>query len=279
VFFILQASDRQLLWVQRVAIVLLGGLATLISLFVPHIYVLFILAADVVYVIVLPQLHAALFLKFTNAYGALLGYIIGVVLRVGAGSYELGLPPFIHFHEYVPVRTLTMLVSLTTIIVVSLLTNVVFKKGLLPRQLDVFHVSDPVSYSPASTSGDVMEMTAVHPQLFTSHRHQTVTSIPSVDRISDSEDQISNSVDRISDSEDQISNSVDQISNSVEQISNSVEQISNSVEQISDSNNSLGNILYGSEVSISDTSNRDSNSPEGLPLNIALSNGHIASTA
>ena len=75
--FSTQASDKELLWVQRLSILLIGGAATALSIFVRTVWGLFVLAADIVYVIVLPQLTSALFLPFTNAYGAVAAFVVG----------------------------------------------------------------------------------------------------------------------------------------------------------------------------------------------------------
>lgn len=135
IYFLFQALDSELLWIQRAAIFFVGVLATLVSLFVPLVYGLFILAADVVFVIVFPQLICAVYFKWTNSYGAVVGYLVGVVLRVGAGEPTIHLPPFIFYPEYdeeagqsFPFRTFAMVTSLLCIIVVSIVTNIFIGK-------------------------------------------------------------------------------------------------------------------------------------------------------
>lgn len=125
-----QASDRELLWIQRFAVLCVGVMATVISIFVPVIYGIFILAADIVFVIVLPQLFCSVFLKWTNSYGAALGYLTGVILRIGAGEPYLYLEPFIRFPYYdvktgqnFPFRTFAMVTSVCCIVLFSLFTN------------------------------------------------------------------------------------------------------------------------------------------------------------
>lgn len=124
------ASDRELLWIQRIAIFFVGALATVISILVPIVYGLFILAADIVFVIVLPQLICAVYLKWTNSYGAITGYFVGILLRVGAGEPTIGLPSFILYPDYdvesgqnFPFRTFAMVTSLACIVIVSIVTN------------------------------------------------------------------------------------------------------------------------------------------------------------
>lgn len=144
-----QAGDRLLLWVHRLSVVLIGTISTVISIVsVQTIFGMFVMAADIVFVNVLPQLTCALFVKPSNAYGALTGYLLGLVLRIGAGEYYLSLPAFIKYPFYneeageqlFPFRTFLFLLSLFSIVVVSLLTNWLFAH--LPRQLDLLGVMD-----------------------------------------------------------------------------------------------------------------------------------------
>lgn len=119
-----------MLWIQRIAIFFVGALATVISILVPIVYGLFILAADIVFVIVLPQLICAVYLKWTNSYGAITGYFVGILLRVGAGEPTIGLPSFIFYPDYdvesgqnFPFRTFAMVTSLACIVIVSIVAN------------------------------------------------------------------------------------------------------------------------------------------------------------
>ncbi|XP_067664529.1 high affinity choline transporter 1-like [Haliotis asinina] len=139
-----RAKTWELMVVQRVAVVTVGVLATVISLYVQIIYGLFILAADIVFVIVLPQLSCALFLPRTNAYGALIGYIVGLFLRLGAGDRDLHLVPFIPYPYYTPAhgqlfpfRTFAMICSALTIFIVSEVFRSLFCLDIIPRKLDV----------------------------------------------------------------------------------------------------------------------------------------------
>lgn len=183
VFFYLQASDDELIWVQRIVIFFVGATATVISIFVPIIYGLFILAADIVFVIVLPPLTCALFFKFSNTYGALCGYIVGCICRIGAGEYFLSFDGFIQYPWYnaevgqtFPFRTFAMLLSLVTILLVSLLTNILFEKNILPKYVDFLGIckrniniasanGDSFSANAVSTSGD----TSYHQEVDLSH--------------------------------------------------------------------------------------------------------------
>ncbi|XP_055958979.1 high-affinity choline transporter 1 isoform X1 [Patella vulgata] len=132
-----QASQVELQIIQRLAIICLGSLATVISLSVPILYGLFILAADVVFVIVLPQLTCAIFLQRTNTYGAIGGFLAGFILRVGAGEPNFQLPAFIFYPKYdpelgqlFPFRTFAMVCSFVTIVIVSELVQLIKRKSV-----------------------------------------------------------------------------------------------------------------------------------------------------
>lgn len=68
-------SDRELGLVLKIVIILIGVVSTVVALKTPSqtIYGLFILAADIVFVAVLPQLICVLFIPVSNGYGGILG--------------------------------------------------------------------------------------------------------------------------------------------------------------------------------------------------------------
>ncbi|XP_014667888.1 PREDICTED: high-affinity choline transporter 1-like isoform X2 [Priapulus caudatus] len=123
------ASSSELLRVQRGAVVVVGGVACAISLTVTSVLGMFVIAADVVFVALLPQLVAVVYCTegAANTYGSLAGLVVAVLLRLGAGEPLLGLPPLIYYgalydaelgHLF-PYRTFAMLASLATIVAVS----------------------------------------------------------------------------------------------------------------------------------------------------------------
>lgn len=95
-----QSSEREILWVMRGAILGVGGMALWMALRTRSIYGLWFLCSDLVYVILFPQLVSVIYLKGTNTYGSLAGYVLGILVRLSAGESLLGLPPLIHY----PVR-------------------------------------------------------------------------------------------------------------------------------------------------------------------------------
>lgn len=96
-----------------------------IALWSSVIYGIFILAADIVFVIIFPQLTAVLYFpKYSNPVGAISGFFIGLILRIGAGEPIIRLPAFIYFPFYdkeqlFPFRTFAMLVSFVTTLAVT----------------------------------------------------------------------------------------------------------------------------------------------------------------
>ncbi|XP_064630569.1 high affinity choline transporter 1-like [Lineus longissimus] len=129
-----KATQTELSWVQRIAVFSVAAIATVMSLFVTTIYGLFILAADFVYVILFPQLVCVLFVPRTNTIGAVAGYLLAVILRIGAGEPFIALPALIKYPFYndadqqlFPFRTFAMVLSLLTIVFVSHIINFLSK--------------------------------------------------------------------------------------------------------------------------------------------------------
>jgi len=115
--------------VLKTCIWIIGVAATLIALNVTSVYALWVLCSDFVYCLLFPQLVTALFDKKANTIGSIVGFIVGVTLRFGGGEAALGLPILIDYPMIedgmvlFPFRTLAMVSSLLTIVVVSRLTQ------------------------------------------------------------------------------------------------------------------------------------------------------------
>jgi high affinity choline transporter 7 len=98
------------------------------------------------------------FKQLCNTYGSLAAYIVGAFFRLAGGEKMLKLPALIHYPYYdydraeqrFPFRTLSMLLSLSTLLFVSWLTRYLFEKGKLPQNYDVFR-SESDSYINIST--------------------------------------------------------------------------------------------------------------------------------
>ena len=129
----------------RLAIFGVGALATIMALKIQSIYALWYLCSDLIYAILFPQLCCVIYVQDVNTYGALLGYIVAVILRVGGGEPVIKLDPFIKYPYYnetdgqlFPFRTFAMLFSFATIILVSYATKFLFECKHVPKRWDVF---------------------------------------------------------------------------------------------------------------------------------------------
>uniref|UniRef100_A0A8D0RG79 Solute carrier family 5 member 7 n=1 Tax=Sus scrofa TaxID=9823 RepID=A0A8D0RG79_PIG len=143
------ASDREIVWVMRITVFVFGASATAMALLTKTVYGLWYLSSDLVYIIIFPQLLCVLFIKGTNTYGAVAGYIAGLFLRVTGGEPYLNLQPLIFYPGYYvekngiynqrfPFKTLAMLTSFLSNICISYLAKYLFESGTLPPKLDMF---------------------------------------------------------------------------------------------------------------------------------------------
>ncbi|XP_047106773.1 high-affinity choline transporter 1-like [Schistocerca piceifrons] len=123
-----QASEREMVWVLRVSVVVITAIAALIGLTAGSIYYLSVLCSDLVYVVLFPQLFLAVHCpRLVNQHGSVAAFVVGIVLRLLCGENGLGLPAALHLPGYeaetgrqrFPFRTLTMLAAAATLLVVS----------------------------------------------------------------------------------------------------------------------------------------------------------------
>lgn len=151
-----KATDREIVWVMRITIFVFGALATAMALLTGTVYGLWYLSSDLVYVIIFPQLLSVLFIKGTNTYGSVAGYVFGLLLRIGGGEPYLKLPPFIYYPGWVqqekihhltgdveyfiqqrfPFKTVSMLASFLGNVAFSYLLKYLFESGTLSHKYD-----------------------------------------------------------------------------------------------------------------------------------------------
>lgn len=146
-----KASETEILCIMRISMVVFGAAGTGLAFLSSSIYDLWFLSGELVYAVLFPQLCCALFIPGTNTYGSAAGFLFGFVLRLLAGENALRLPPAIHYPgcrlvdgtyiQLFPFKTFIMLCSLVTIILVSYITTILFRKNIISTKWDVCGVA------------------------------------------------------------------------------------------------------------------------------------------
>ncbi|KAM4604279.1 high affinity choline transporter 1-like isoform 1-T3 [Polymixia lowei] len=152
-----QASDREMQWVIRVSVVVVGLAGTGTAFCTNSTLMLWLFGADISYTLIFPHLVCVLFFKVSNGYGASMGYLVGLTIRILVGERDAGLPIVLPLPGYTledgvyvqqsPYRTICMLTTLMAILFFSFLTSFMFNHGLLPEKWDVFKVKCNTSTS------------------------------------------------------------------------------------------------------------------------------------
>ncbi|XP_071529907.1 high-affinity choline transporter 1-like [Panulirus ornatus] len=146
-----QASEVEVIWVMRAAIVVVAAIACTIGILINSIYYLFKLCGDLVYVILFPQLLMVVhFREYVNTYGSFVAFCLGFLVRLLGGEPYIGVPPTIHYpffdettgQQNFPFRTVAMLVSLSSLILFSAIAKALFTRGVLPARYDICRCFD-----------------------------------------------------------------------------------------------------------------------------------------
>lgn len=143
IFFLPQASEKELQWVIRVT---LAG--TTLTILDQSIMLFWFLGSDITYTIMFPQLVCVLFFNISNSYGSLMGFLVGVTLRLLSGEQSVGLPVSLCFpgcsledgiyvHRF-PIRTFRMLSTIVATLVFSYLFSLRLK--IIPEKWNIFKV-------------------------------------------------------------------------------------------------------------------------------------------
>ena len=106
----------------RASILFFGAVATVLALRVQSVQALWFFTSDLVFVLLFPQLTAAIFDPRANRIGSIAAFLVSLAIRMGAGEPLLGLPAFIHYGELVPVRTVAAALGFVLLPLVSRMT-------------------------------------------------------------------------------------------------------------------------------------------------------------
>ncbi|CAL9687435.1 unnamed protein product [Knipowitschia caucasica] len=148
-----QASEQEIQWVIQGSVVVVGLAGTSLTFLDNSVLMIWLLRSDLTYTLMLPQLVCVLFFQVSNGYGAVLGCVIGTVLRVLCGEPVLGIPPVLMFpgctlvngvyEQRSPIRTICMLSAVVSILLFSWVFAQLFDRGLIPEKYDFFNVKHP----------------------------------------------------------------------------------------------------------------------------------------
>lgn len=116
------APDAPMARVQRIvriSIIVLGVAATYMALKVQSVQALWFLTSDLVFVLLFPQLVMVLFDPKTNLTGSVAAFSVSLLLRLGGGEVFFGIPAFLPYPEWWPVRTIAAVVGFVLLLLVS----------------------------------------------------------------------------------------------------------------------------------------------------------------
>lgn len=158
-------------------------MATALAIVVKSVYELWFLCSDLVYVMLFPQLLCVIYIPWANTYGSIAGYVFGLFFRISGGEPTLNIPSLIKYPWYnesdgqlFPFKTLSMLITLITLILVSFLAKSLFEKGILPTKWDV-----------CRCVVNIPERVNISTHMYSKNRHDTVrcNQMDSSEEISD----------------------------------------------------------------------------------------------
>jgi len=139
-----KASEREVLYVLWVCIVINCSIATAMAIHYGSVYYLFVLCGDFVFVVVFPQLLLVIYYDKSNTYGSVFAFGLSLLLRLLCGDSILKLPEVITFGEIctesgcgpVPYRTIVMLIALISHLLVSYTTHHIFTNRKVDLKFD-----------------------------------------------------------------------------------------------------------------------------------------------
>ena len=136
-------------WVIWAVVVVIGIMGTSLTFIGKGTLGMWYIGTTVSYIFMFPQLACVLFVDKANGYGSIMGFVVGLVLRLLCGWPGLGIPAVLHlpggsledgvYVQRFPVNTLCMLCSLACILIFSYLTALLLDKGIIPEAWDVLN--------------------------------------------------------------------------------------------------------------------------------------------
>ena len=109
--------------VMRIAIALLGIGAVWMALKVQSVQALWFFTSDLVFVLLFPQLVAALFDRKANLVGSIAAFSVSLVLRLGGGEPLFAIPMLLPYPEWLPFKTVAAGAGMILLPAVSRMTG------------------------------------------------------------------------------------------------------------------------------------------------------------
>ncbi|CAB1419011.1 unnamed protein product [Pleuronectes platessa] len=137
-----RASEQMIIVVVKVSVLLCGIIAAALAMTSRSIHLFWILSADIMYSVMTPQVTCTFFLsQWVNQYGACTGFALATLVRALVGEPLMGLPDVLplpwdkiqedgHRYRLFPFRTVIVLLTIATILLVSRLAACLSKTEL-----------------------------------------------------------------------------------------------------------------------------------------------------
>jgi len=116
-------SSSTLTRIMRASIVAIGLAAVWMAIRVQSVQALWFFTSDLVFVLLFPQLVAALFDPRANLVGSVVAFSVSLVLRVGGGEPLFDIPALIAYPEWLPFKTMAAGAGLILLPAVSRVTG------------------------------------------------------------------------------------------------------------------------------------------------------------
>lgn len=97
-----ETSHDRMKLILRLTIVVVSTAAAILALSSQSVYALWTFTADLVFVLLFPQLTMALFDPRSNRIGSMTAFVVSLVLRLGGGEPLFGIPVWIHYPRLLP---------------------------------------------------------------------------------------------------------------------------------------------------------------------------------
>jgi len=114
---------RVLALIMRASILVIGVLAVWMAIKVQSVQALWFFTSDLVFVLLFPQLVAALFDPRANLIGSITAFMVSLILRLGGGEPLFGVPALIPYPAWMPFHVVAAGAGMILLPVVSRITT------------------------------------------------------------------------------------------------------------------------------------------------------------